>query len=897
MKNQFLCSLTSLALTCLCLNFSAAAGIKPTDLQCEHLANPLGVDVETPRLSWKLQAEADARGQKQTGYQVLVASEPALLKEDRADVWDSGMVSSSQSTLVNYGGRKLVSNQDCFWKVRVLDRDGKISAWSPVARFTMGLLSPEDWKGSWLKHPTAAPEQHLWFRKELVVNQPVRRALVHVASIGYHELYVNGKKADDRVLAPALARLDQRVLYVTYDLTALLQRGTNAIALWTGPGWARYASLKTFPALRVQLNATLADGSASALASDDSWRTEISSSQNTGLVVHRNYGGESIDARRNVPGWNLVGFDDQTWAQAATTNVSVTLSAQMMPPSRILETFPAKQITPEKTTNGVSRYKAVFAKNFTGWLEIKMDGLNAGDQVTIMVADDAKTMEDFNQRSEYIASGLPGEVFRNRFNYSGGRFVTIDGLKKKPQLTDVTGFAVGTDLKRTGSFTCSKKLFNDIYEADLWTYRATTTEGYTADCPHRERLGYGEVAFATSWGITLPNYDGGAYLLKHIRDWADVQSPNGWINNTAPQVNNVYGGPMWSSAGLNVSWEHYQMFADRRALELIYPAGKRWLEFCESKTTNGLLYNYSDHWGKFLGDWAAPGQRRERGDSREAFYFNNCVFALNLDTMANMAVVLGKTDDAKSYRQRVAELKPRVHQEFFNATNNIYCGGTQVQQAFALLTGIAPEALRPKIAERIETEFAAKKYFDMGSSGLPVLMKYLVEQSGKAEIAFTAFARTNEPSYGYFLARGESTWPEYWNVNVPSRIHTCFTGVAGWFTKSLAGIRPDPAQPGFQSFLIQPVLAGDVTFAEATTESPYGTIRSRWEKRNGQVTLKTTIPPGSTATVYVPTRDTTSVTESGQPAAQAKGITPLRTEAGYAVFKVESGAYSFAAKF
>jgi alpha-L-rhamnosidase len=353
---------------------------------------------------------------------------------------------------------------------------------------------------------------------------------------------------------------------------------------------------------------------------------------------------------------------------------------------------------------------------------------------------------------------------------------------------------------------------------------------------------------------------------------------------------------MWSSAGLNLSWEHYQMFGDRRALELIYPSAKRWLEFCHSKTTNGLLCNYSEHWGKFLGDWAAPGQRKERGDSREAQYFNNCVYAMNLETVVQMARVLGQEQDAAFYRRRLEDLKPRVHREFFNATNDTYCGGTQVQQAFALLVGIAPEELRPRIAARLKREFVDKEYFDMGSSGLPVLLKHLVEQCADPGLAFGPLARTNEPSYGHFLARGESTWPEYWNVDVPSRIHTCYTGIAGWFTKSLAGIRPDPAHPGFQSFLIRPVLAGDVTFADATIESPYGPIRSRWQRARDRLTLNVTIPPGTMATVHVPTRDASRVTEGGRAIARAAGVAPLGAAGGCAVFKVESGEYSFSAE-
>jgi alpha-L-rhamnosidase len=128
---------------------------------------------------------------------------------------------------------------------------------------------------------------------------------------------------------------------------------------------------------------------------------------------------------------------------------------------------------------------------------------------------------------------------------------------------------------------------------------------------------------------------------------------------------------------------------------------------------------------------------------------------------------------------------------------------------------------------------------------------------------------------------------------VPSRIHTCFTGVSSWFTKGVGGIRPDPAAPGFQSFIIQPVIGGDLTFAEFTTESPYGGIRSRWERSGDQLKLLVTVPPNSQATVRIPTTKPASLTEGGKPIADAEGITPLKPSAGHAVMRVAAGRYEF----
>lgn len=867
---------------------AAETKARPRDLRCEHLTNPLGIDVPTPRFSWKLHDPDQVRGQKQTAYHVLVASTDDQLARDQGDLWDSGWVSSAQSTLVPYGGAKLVSNQVCHWKVRVHDKDGAVSSWSEPARFSMGLLEPTDWQGPWIHHPVAPVEKHIWFRRNVRLDQPVASAIIHVASLGYHELFVNGEKAADHHLAPAASRLDKRVLYISYDIADLLKPGDNTIAIWHGPGWARYGFFKTRPVLRAQMHAIMADGQPLSLASDAAWRCEISSSENAGGWQFGNNGGERIDARRHLANWNKPGFDDSRWAAAQEASFNTQLSAQMMEPTRVIETIPAQSVS----RNGQA-WRVDMGKNFTGWLEISMRGLAAGDEVMIQTANQDGPAEDFNQKSFFVSAGGREEVFQHRFNYMAGRFVTLTGLKSEPDTRDITGRALSTDLRRTGAFTSSHELLNRIYEADLWTWRANLTEGYTMDCPHRERLGYGEVAFACAWGIALPTYDAAAMLAKHVRDWSDVQEENGWIHHTAPQINRHYGGPMWSSAGLNIAWSFYQHHGDRRILETTYPSSRRWLEFLHLQVSDGLLRSYSDHWGKFLGDWAAPGQRKERGDSPEAEYFNNCVYAMNLADFIAIAEILGREDDAALFRGRLEPLRKRVHEAYYRPEQGIYSGGTQVQLAFALLAGITPPELRPSITASLQRELRDKPYLDMGSSGLPVLFKHLIEEADCNIVLFDHLTRVAEPSYGHFLERGETTWPEYWNVDVPSRIHTCYTGVSSWFAKGLAGIRPDPAHPGFQSFLIQPVVAGNLTFAEGQTESPYGTIRCRWERSGEMLKLAVTVPPNSVATVVIPTTEPASLTEGGKPVAESAGITGMKSGNSHVSMRVPAGRYDF----
>jgi alpha-L-rhamnosidase len=868
--------------------------LAPVELQCEYRTDPVGMDAVAPRFSWQLPDPGTVRGQSQTAYSILVASSLKKLTETEADVWNSGKVNSSQSVLAPFGGEKLQSGSAYFWKVKTYDKDGNPSEWSKPARFVTGILDPAEWNAAkWIRHPDAPRTKHIWFRKNFTLNAKPGDAFIHVASMGYHELYINGRKVDDRILAPALTNFDKRLFYVTYDVSELLKKGANTVGIWFASGWASYDCFSRTPSLRVRFDGKDAEGKTIAFVSDASWRCAVSNGEDTHLVrSFNNNGGEIVDARAFIPEWNSPSFDDGKWAPASVTtgNDSIELQAHDIDPSRIIEVIAAQKVT--DTGNGV--YKIDFGKNFTGWLNIKFRGLSAGDTVVIGSADDEEVFDDFNTRNFFISAGREGETFTNRFNYIAGRYANIKGLHSAPKPEDIMAYAVSTDLRRTGNFKSSNELFNKIFETDLWTFLANTTEGYTSDCPHRERCGYGEVATATSWGIGLPNYDAGAFYRNVVRNWRDVQTADGWGRHTAPQPNDVHwGGAMWSSAGLNVAWEHYLHYGDRQILELIYPTAVRWLEFLHANVSDGLLRKYREHDGQFLGDWLAPGSRNEFGSSSQALYFNNCVYAMNLETFIKIAKLLNKPEDAARYNERLAGLRPAIHAEFYDSITGNYSTGTQVQQAFAVMTGLSEhDRLR---TERSVTDDMRDKhlYFDMGSSGLPVLLRYLSDRPETAELTASVLNKTEFPGYGYFIAQGETTWPEDWKIDVPSKIHTCYTGIAGWLTKGLCGIRPDADQVGYKHFTVKPFIVGNVDFAEATVGSPYGDVVSRWERREDRIILSVTVPPNTSATVYIPAPRPDHVTESGKPLNEAEGVTQNGAENKYISVDVLSGKYEF----
>jgi len=867
---------------------AAGVGPKVMDLRCEYLSNPVGIDVAQPRFGWKLDPVGVSRGLKQSAWQVVVETASG------APLWDSGKVGSEDSVNRSYAGKALQSSQDCRWKVRVWGRDGQEGPWSEPARFVTGLMDPKDWKGSWIRNREAPHSRHIWYRKSFDLDQVPESAFVHLASIGYHELYINGERIGTEVLAPDVTNLNKRVLYVSYDVRAQLRPGKNVIGVWTGSGWAEADGSfgkgvwEQDSVFRCQ--AEFSNGT--TLFTDSTWKCQVSSSENRGRWKgggQGEYGGEVIDARMHQPEWNRIGFDDSKWLAASTYDRTIELSAQMLEPTRKV-----KVIKPIKVTHANGRSTFDMGRNFTGWIEFDLRNGKEGQTVIFMTANRPEMVEEYDQRSVYIHDASGVGTFSHRFNYNAGRWITVEGLGYEPTIEDMRCHMVTNDRRRIGQFECSKPMFNRIYETDLDTYVANTVNGVTMDCPHRERYGYGEIVLSCSWGCGIPNFESAAFYRKVTQDWFDVQRKDGFVNTIAPQIYQGAGGTLWSSAPVTASWEFQRAYGDVRQLEHAYEPMKRWVDYLHRfVSADGVLTAYESA-SRFLGDWATP-HGSEYGNTEAAKLFNNCVYAYCLQVMVESARILGRDDDGKTYAERLAALRPNVHRQFFNEATGQYIDGRQLAMAFPLYVGITPEPLRESVMAKFVEEISVRKpYLDTGSSGLPILLKFMVEHAERSDLLFACLAREEQPGYGYFLKRGETTWPEYWPIDgEPSRIHTCYTGISGYFIRGIAGIGPDPTEGGMKRFMLKPKLVGDMTWAKASSESLYGKIVSNWTREGKTATFEMQVPPNSTATVFIPTAKIADLRESGGDVEKAAGVRFISMQDRCAVLELDSGVYRF----
>ncbi|HVX65282.1 MAG TPA: family 78 glycoside hydrolase catalytic domain, partial [Bryobacteraceae bacterium] len=349
------------------LIFSAAAGapLAPYALECEARANPIGVDAARPRLSWKLRAAG--QGERQSAYQVLVASTREELAADRGDLWDSGRVASARSAWIPYQGVALRSFQRVWWKVQVWNAAGAASGWSDAAEWTAGVLDPGQWHGGWIAGTDAALKAGPLpiFRKEITIERPLARALVLVAAPGFYELRINGKRVGDHELAPAWTNFRQTTLYEMFDVTPLLKNGRNALGALLGNGfynvaggrYAKFTGSFGTPRLYLMLHLEYAGGGSADIATDGSWRVHAGPVTFTCM-----YGGEDFDARQEPQGWDRPGFDDSSWPHAGSVEPAGPLHAQASPPVRVQQRFSPVRVSEPKP--GVFVYD--LGQNFAG---------------------------------------------------------------------------------------------------------------------------------------------------------------------------------------------------------------------------------------------------------------------------------------------------------------------------------------------------------------------------------------------------------------------------------------------------------------------------------------------------------------------------------------------------
>ncbi|GAB4580172.1 MAG: alpha-L-rhamnosidase [Anaerolineales bacterium] len=889
-------------------------------LTCEYRNNPLGIDVPQPRLSWQL--HSPQRGAHQTAYQILVASSEAALNDDTNLLWDTGKIETDQSIHIPYCGPTLKSGQRVYWKVRVWNENGEMVE-SPSAWWEMGLLEYGDWQAKWIGAPffggprTTSPAPYL--RKEFTLPKPVIHARLYATALGLYECYLNGVRVGNALLTPGWTDYNKHIQYQTYDVTSLLH-DQNAWGVILGDGWAvghiAWAGRQCYtdrPQFFAQIVLTYADGSQGVIATDDTWKVAYGPILESDMLM-----GESYDARRELGAWNLPGYEDAEWgAVELLSGTPATLIATNGPPILRQEELHPVTIHPINTLN--PRWVIDLGQNMVGWVRLRVRGAR-GTTITLRYAEMLNpdgTLYTENLRSarntdhytlkgegEKIGDPIGEEVWEPSFLFHGFRYVELSGFPGTPTEETITGIVIHSDIPATGLFECSDPLLNQLQQNIVWGQKGNFVDVPT-DCPQRdERLGWTGDAQVFVRTAAFNRHVAG-FFTKWLRDLEMAQFPNGAYPSFAPAPTAMKthdGGPAWADAGVICPWTIYQCYGDIRLLETHYPSMQRFIEFLASTSRNGLRC-YEDYTGwRGYGDWLALDGSDGRQGATSKELIGTAFFAYSTHLLAKIARILGKGEDANRYQALFEDIRKAFIQRFVQEDGTVQ-GNTQTGYVLALSFDLLPQELRPTTAAKLVDDIRQRDdHLSTGFVGTPYLNDVLTEM-GYLDTAYALLKQTTWPSWLYSVTQGATTIWERWdgwthdkgfqNPSMNSFNHYAYGAIGAWLYAVIGGIDLDPEQPGYKHIVMRPRPAGGLTYAICELDSMYGKIRSAWTQENDRFHWQVTIPANTTATIHIPAKDTSLITESGTDLKESNGVTFLQMENGVAVLRLVSGTYHF----
>lgn len=893
-------------LVCFLLALLGCAGLSAKEssvavsaMQCEYLTDPLGIDTPSPRLMWKL--ASDAPGACQRAYRVSVASSPERLAAGTPDVWDSGKTKSGDQMVEFTPSSPLQSHRRYWWSVEIWDGGGAKSV-SPAAWFETGKMSSGDWDAQWItdgydRNYRPAP----MFRREFTAGSGIVSARAYVCGLGYYEMFLNGERVGDHLLDPGYTDFSKRVLYVTYDVTDRLTSGENCVGFVLGGGWYnnrtptvwnfQKAPWRDRQRLLCELRIAYGDGTTQIVRSDGSWKTS------TGPLLYDNlYTGVIYDARLEQPGWNRTGFDDSAWSAASVTRAPApVVEAQTMAPVRAAATVPAVSFVKLDDTT----YVYDLGINFAGVARLKvkgpagtkvsmrhgemLDGEGRVDQRNInMHLRPVDSATEISQYDVYILKGDGVETFTPPFTYHGFQYVEVTtSVPLELSQGSVEGVVMHSDVRPVGDFRCSNELLNKIFDISKRSYLSNLF-GIPTDCPHREKNGWMADGYMVQEAGMI-NYDSRNIYAKWVRDMIDAQEANGNVPGIVPTSwawDSNWAGPMWDAAIFIVPKLLYEYTGDVRAMQEIYPAAVRYLQYLKTRETDKGTIDHG------LGDWLFYKAQTP------VDFMATCFYYWDNRMMAEMARLTGRVGDAAPYLAKAEELKELINREFFNADDVSYSNRTQLSYALPLYVGIVPEEYRKELAANLERSLAANGYsLDFGFIGSLVVPQVLTDY-GYADAVYRLATKTTLPSWGYWIEQCGATslfetWDVMRNIGDASRNHPSMGAISAWMYKALCGINVDPADPAFRHVNIRPNFVDGLTWAEASYDSQRGTIRSGWRREGGRIVLDVQLPPNVTATVTLPAA--ASATDGR---GSRKGIRKEKTASG-AAYRIGSGTYRF----
>ena len=741
-------------------------------------------------------------------------------------------------------------------------------------------------------------------RRAFRLGKPVARARLYYAGAGMPRVRVNGV-AVGSPLGIGFTAYDKRVLSYAYDVTGLLRPGENVLGAELGRGWYgltdpnewyfHAAPWHAEPALKAQLEVTYVDGTSDIVATDGSWSTVPGPT--LGDSLHR---GERYDARLLPAGWQGPGFRAKWPAAKVVTGPAGALVAANAEPVAPVETIVPAAVT--QPAPGVWVYD--FGRIVAGWPALAVRGPR-GATVSMVASErlaadgtvvPASGLIDAQlQTDRYTLAGKGIERWEPSFGYRGFRYVQVEGFPGKPPLGALTARLAHSNVAQTGRFASASPLLGKIDAAAIATI-LNNMHGFQTDTPTYEKNGWTGDAQASA-GAAARSLGVARVWTKWLGDFRDAQAANGEVPEIVPATP-FYGyektpgwslmwGPTtpWDAAALILPWELYSSFGDTRVLAQNHEMQRRLVDY-----TATFIKAPEFRRAAGLSEWAPAGTldfTNARGGGIDAV--TTAYFFLEADLLAKSSAVIGATADAERYRALAETIRAAYNARYWDGEHGWYrtldakgVAGppTQVQNVLPLAFGMAPDR-EQSVADAIARD-VEKQGLRTGVYGTRYLLEILSDH-GYADLAYKLATRTDEPSWGWWIASGHSTMFETWSLDSRSRDHHYFASIADWMRQRLAGLRP--GAPGYKTVLVKPAIPAGLASAEAELDTVQGRAASRWKLDGGKLTLIAEVPANTSGEIWVPL-------QFGAVSAPA-GAELLRREANYAVYRTGAGTWEF----
>jgi alpha-L-rhamnosidase len=699
-------------------------------------------------------------------------------------------------------------------------------------------------------------------RKDFALPAAVQSARLTITALGAYRAFLNGKPvAAKNLLDPGFTNFHKRVLYQTYDVTSLLTNGDNTLAAILGGGWhgspMTWAGTRTFTepdALRAQLDITLADGSHKTIATDETWQTAPAPT-----LFSEIYAGEVYDARLETPGWNAPRFTAKNWTPAtlATVSPEIKLTAQpnlSIAVSNILHPIAMNLMNPTPPANEAHPVVIYdMGQNMVGNIVLHVRGPR-GTPIRMRFAERlnpdgsiyTENLRNATVTDTYVLGGNGDETYTPAFTFHGFRYVELSGYPGTPTTASIEGL-VYDSLPSTPSirFQSSSDLLNKMGQLGIWGQRGNFLSIPT-DCPQRdERLGWMGDA-GVFWRTGTYNFDIASFTRKFMLDITDAQTTDSAFTDISPNLLGPNpGAPGWADAGILVPYAAWLQYGDKSLIETAWPAMQRYMDFIITTNPDYLRRNKL---GANYGDWLAPDPNTPKDLIATAYW------AIIARDMHEMSLALARPADAEKYQSLYDHIATAYRTQYIQPDGAV-TGNTQTSYVVTLYSGIAPEALRASMTDRLVKDIEAhNNHLTTGFLGTPFLM-FVLDDNHRSDIAFKLLLQDTYPSWGYMVAKGATTWWERWNgdtgdPSMNSYNHYAFGSVMAWVFRRAAGIDTDPSGPGFHHLTIAPQFDPALPTLHTEYDSAYGTITTDWNQSTHKFTI--TLPSNTTATLTLP---------------------------------------------